>query len=219
MKKVYASGNILLECILLCYLWISLYLNNASYHTVEVIFEYHFTWRMPATALLKLSLNITLPEQCQQLHCWSYLWISLYLNNASYHTVEVMFEYHFTWTMPATTLLKLFLNITLPEQCQLPHCWSYFWISLYLNNASYHTVEVIFEYHFTWTMPATTVLKLSLNNLIWYVSLFLIGWKIASISVWIKKKKPSKPRPLLEFLFVVTASTQSKLVGTNSSSH
>ena len=26
-----------------------------------------------------------------------------------------------------------------------------------------------------------------LNNLIWYVSLFLIGCKIASISVWMKK--------------------------------
>ena len=163
------------------YLWISLYLNNASHCTVEVIFEYHFTWTMPATALLKvifeyhftwtmpatallkLTLNITLPEQCQPLHCWSYLWISLYLNNASYHTVKVIFEYHFTWTMPATALLKLSLNITLPEQCQPLHCWSYLWISLYLNNASYHTVEVIFEYHFDWTMPATTLLKLSLN--------------------------------------------------------
>ena len=29
---------------------------------------------------------------------------------------------------------------------------------------------------------------LSRFNLIWYVSLFLIGWKIASISVWMKKK-------------------------------
>ena len=28
-----------------------------------------------------------------------------------------------------------------------------------------------------------------INNLIWYVSLFLIGWKIASISVWMKKKQ------------------------------
>ena len=55
-----------------------LYLNNASYHTLEVIFEYHFTWTMPATTLLKLSLNITIPEQCQPLHCWSNLWL-LYL--------------------------------------------------------------------------------------------------------------------------------------------
>ena len=55
------------------------------------------------------------------------------------------------------------------------------------------------------------------NNLIWYASHFLIGWNIASISVWMKNK--SKPRPLLELLFVVTASTQSKLIGTNSSSH
>ena len=56
------------------------------------------------------------------------------------------------------------------------------------------------------------------NNFIWYVLLFLIGWKIASISV-LMKKKTSKPHPLLELLFVVTASTQSKLIGTNSSSH
>ena len=55
------------------------------------------------------------------------------------------------------------------------------------------------------------------NNLIWYVSLFLIGWKIASISVWMKKT--SKPCPLLELLFFVTASTQSKLIGSNSSSY
>ena len=121
---------------------ISLNLNNASHCTVEVIFEYHFTWTMPATILLKLSLNITLPEQCQPLHCWSYLWISLYLNNASHHTVEVVFEYHFTWTMPATILLKLSLNITLPEQCQPLHCWSYLWISLLLFCHFWHQSEL-----------------------------------------------------------------------------
>ena len=74
--------------------------------------------------------------------------------------------------------------------------------SIYLiGNTKYIRFEVLF-----------------LNNLIWYVSLFLIGWKIGSISVWMKKN-PSKPRPLLELLFVVTAPTQSKLIGTKSSSH
>ena len=57
-----------------------------------------------------------------------------------------------------------------------------------------------------------------LNNLIWYVSHFLIGWKIASISVWMKKKN-KQATPPFELLFVVMASTQSKLIGTNSSSH
>ena len=76
----------------------------------------------------------------------------------------------------------------------------------------------------SWLAPSTLIVLslfvsyLSIYNLIWYVSLFLIGWKFASIYVWIKKK-PSKPRPLLELLFIVTASTQSKLIGTNSSSY
>ena len=54
-------------------------------------------------------------------------------------------------------------------------------------------------------------------NLIWGVSPFLIGWKVISIFEWMKKIW--KPRPFPELLPVVTASTQSKLIGTNSSSH
>ena len=79
-------------------------------------------------------------------------------------------------------------------------------------------VSKCMKFHDHWLITESVIVRKPFsNNLIWGVSPFLIGWKVISIFEWMKKIW--KPRPFPELLPVVTASTQSKLIGTNSSSH
>ena len=98
--------------------------------------------------------------------CMCFVYVMLYFG-----TSYIILKFLFLFFAILVCIHYITMNRSLHSSLSYLH-----WITFKLFNDYYSTNKV---------------LGLFRNNLIWYVSLFLIGWKVASISVWMKKKQAS----------------------------